>query len=218
MRAELRTYATGLKGRIRLMANSAALATFLPGRLCRFLTDHPDLSVDLEERPSSAIAVAVAAARVDLGIAASIADLAALQTRLIAHDQLVVVAPAAHRLGARQSVAFSDIVDEAFVGMADAALEIHLGERAARLGRQIHYRVQLRGAADVATLVAAGVGIAVLPEACAAALRRPELALLPLAEPWAARQLYLCARDFCALTPHAGLLAQQLMQAQVALA
>jgi DNA-binding transcriptional LysR family regulator len=48
MRGELRTYATGLKGRIRFLSNTAALVSYLPPRLARFLAAHPDLSIDLE--------------------------------------------------------------------------------------------------------------------------------------------------------------------------
>jgi len=36
MRGDLRTYATGLKGRIRLLSNTGAMAAFLPSQLCRF--------------------------------------------------------------------------------------------------------------------------------------------------------------------------------------
>ncbi|WP_020203789.1 LysR substrate-binding domain-containing protein [Cupriavidus sp. WS] len=216
MRGELRSYATGLKGRVRLLSNTAALAALLPSRLRRFLAAYPDLSVDLEEQPSGEIVRALADGRADLGIVADIADLAALQTRLLAQDQLVVVASGAHRLARQARVAFADLAGEPFVGLADAALEIHLGERAARLGRQLAYRVRLRSVADVGAMVEAGVGIAVLSEACAAELRRPGLALLPLSEPWALRQLHLCARDFAALTPHAGLLARHLMAGDAA--
>jgi len=121
------------------------------------------------------------------------------------------VARKTHRIGGQPAVSFADIVDEAFVGLSDAALGVHLGERASRLGRQIHYRVQLRSAENVAMLVEAGVGLAILSEVSAAELRRPQLAVVPLSEPWALRQLHLCARDFSALTPHANLLARQLM-------
>ena len=65
-------------------------------------------------------------------------------------------------------------------------------------------------------LVEAGVGIAILSEVSAAELRRPGLMILPLVEPWALRQLHLCARDFSALTPQAKLLAQQLVESKVA--
>jgi DNA-binding transcriptional LysR family regulator len=216
MRGELRTYATGLKGRIRLLSNTAALAGFLPRQLCRFLAAYPDLSIDLDELPSAEIALAVAEGRADLGVVANVADLAALQTRLVTQDQLVVVASQTHRIGGERSVAFAEIVGEPFVGLSDAALETHLGERASRLGRQLHYRVQLRSIENVGMLVEAGVGIAILSEVSAAELRRPGLMILPLVEPWALRQLHLCARDFSALTPQAKLLAQQLVESKVA--
>jgi DNA-binding transcriptional LysR family regulator len=208
----MRTYATGMKGRIRLLSNTAALAVFLPAQLRRFLVAYPDLSVDIDERPSTEIVPAIAEGRADMGIVANTTDLATLQTHLLAEDQLVVVANVAHRIGGQQSAAFADIVGEAFVGLSDAALEIHLAEHASRIGRQIHYRVQLRSVENVGMLVEAGVGIAILSEASAAQLRRPGLAILPLSEPWAFRQLHLCARDFAALTPHANLLARQLIE------
>ncbi len=147
MRGELRNYAKGLKGRVHLMSNTAALASFLPEQLCRFLTAHPDLSVDIDERPSADIVRAVAEGRADLGIVADSADLAALQTHVIADDQLVFAVSRTHRVANDERVAFADIVDEAFVGLSDAALERHLADHASRLGRQLQSRVRLRNVA-----------------------------------------------------------------------
>src|SRR4029078_434408 len=217
MRGELRTYGTGLKGRIRLLSNTAGLAAFLPHQLGRFLVAYPDLSIDLHERPSTEIALAIAEGRADLGVVADIADLAALQSRLIAQDQLVVVASETRRISDQRSIAFPDAVGEPFVGLSDAALEAHLGERAARLGRQIYYRIQLRRIESVAMLVKSGIGIAILSEASAKDLAHLGLTIGPLHGPRGLRQFYLCARDFSALTPHAGLLAQQLMEPKVAI-
>lgn len=211
MRGELRTYATGLKGRIRLLSNTAANATFLPQQLCRFLAAHPDLSIDLEERPSVDIVQALAERRADLGIVADSADLGTLQTHLLATDQLVVLANPSHRLAGQARVAFADILGEPLVGMADTALQAYLAERAARLGRQLDYRIRLRNTQNVAMHVEAGIGISILSDAVARNLGR-DLLILPLSEAWATRRLHLCARDFAALPPHAGLLAQQLLQ------
>jgi len=212
MRGELRSHAAGLKGRIRLLSNTAAMAAVLPPQLCRFLATYPDLSIDLEERASSAIVQALADRRADLGIVADITDLGALQARLLASDQLVVVAGRGHRLAGLAHVAFADALAEPVVGVADAALETHLGERAARLGRQLDYRIRLRDPDHVGMYIAAGIGIAILSDALARTIRH-DLAIVPLAEPWAARKLYLCAGDFAALTPQAGLLAGQLLGA-----
>ena len=211
MRGELRNYAKGLKGQIRLLSNTAALAGFLPREIGRFLADHPDLSIDVRERPSAEIALALADGRADLGVVADITDLTALQTHAITRDQLVIVAGKKHRFKRKPPLTFAAIVDEPFIGLADGALETHLGERAARLGRQINYRVHLRSIEDVGLLAAADVGIAVMSEASVAHLPVSELKVLTLTEPWANRQLYLCAREFTSLTPHAGLLAQRLM-------
>ena len=211
MRGELRTYATGLKGRIRLFSNTAAMAAFLPPQLCRFLAAHPDLSIDLEERPSTDIVQALVDLRADLGVVADVTDMRMLQTHLVASDQLVVLVGRSHRLAGQAQVSFADILAEPIVGMADTALETHLAERAARLGRQLDYRIQLRNTGQVARYVEAGIGISILSRALAATIER-DLAVLTLSEAWAARQLYLCARDFSALTPHAGLLARQLLE------
>lgn len=211
MRGELRSYATGLKGRIRLLSNTAAMAAFLPEQLCRFVAAHRDLSIDLEERPSVDIAQALADRRADLGIVADITDLAALQTHPIAHDQLVVLAAPGHRIAGRADAVFADLLGEPIVGMADTALETHLAERAARVGRQLDYRIRLRSIEHAEMFVAAGVGIAIVSRGMTATLRR-DLVIRPLSDPWATRRLHLCARDFSALTPHADLLARQLLQ------
>lgn len=211
MRGDLRTYATGLKGRIRLLSNSAAMAAFLPPQLCRFLAAHRDLSIDLFERPSVEIIQAMVDRRADLGVVADITDFGPLQTHLITSDQLVVVTSHAHRVARSEGVSFSDILGEPIVGMADTALEAHLAERASRLGCQLDYRIQLRNLDHVAMHVEAGIGISILSGAVARQLRR-NLAIVPLAEAWATRRLYLCARDFSQLTPHASLLARQLLQ------
>jgi len=212
MRGDLRNYGAGLKGRIRILSNTAGLVSFLPQQLVRFLKVHPDLSIDLNERPSREIVVAVAEGRADLGVVANSADLTALQTRFIALDQLVVMASQTHRIAGQRSVTFADIAGEPFVGLYDAALETHLCEHAARLGRQLHYRIQLRRIENIATMVEAGVGVAIVTEASTKGLEHSGLAIIPLHEPWALRKIYLCARDFSALSPHAGLLAQQLSE------
>jgi DNA-binding transcriptional LysR family regulator len=211
MRGELRSYATGLKGRIRLLSNSAAMASFLPAELCEFLAAHRDLSIDLEERTSSDIVQSLMNQRADLGLVADTTDFGTLQTQQIGTDQLVVVAGRSHHFAHQGSVLFADVLREPIVGVADAALEVYLGERASRFGGQLNYRIKLRNIHNVAMNVEAGVGISIVSSEVARFLGG-NLVVLPLQEEWARRHLYLCVRDFSALTPHAGLLADQLLK------
>lgn len=53
MREDLSTFAGGLSGEVRLLANTNALTEFLPEALSSFLSAHPHVSVDLEERLST---------------------------------------------------------------------------------------------------------------------------------------------------------------------
>src|SRR6201987_2137558 len=52
MRGELSEYADGFRGRVRLFANTTATAEFVPATLAAFLSQHPQIDIDLEERSS----------------------------------------------------------------------------------------------------------------------------------------------------------------------
>ena len=52
MRGELGDYAKGLRGHVRLLSNTVAIAELLPDALAAFLSAHPNIDVELEDRPS----------------------------------------------------------------------------------------------------------------------------------------------------------------------
>src|ERR1700742_1458765 len=53
MRGDLAAYAGGAKVRVHLLANTSGLSEHLPKALAGFLREHPDISVDVEERESA---------------------------------------------------------------------------------------------------------------------------------------------------------------------
>jgi DNA-binding transcriptional LysR family regulator len=60
-------------------------------------------------------------------------------------------------------------------------------------------------------MVAAGLGVSIVPRATSTPyVRSLALISLPLSDPWAARQLYLCARNNVALPPAAAALFEHL--------
>src|ERR1700730_592157 len=68
MRGELSEYADGMRGRVRLLANTTATAEFLPAALAAFLSLHPLIDIDLEERSSRDIVRAVGVNLAEVGI------------------------------------------------------------------------------------------------------------------------------------------------------
>lgn len=198
LRGELQPYGAGLRGEVRVLANTSAVSTILADFLPGFLQAHPDLDLVIEEFPSSEIATALMEARAAVGILADTANTAGLQSTCLTQDRLVLVAPAGHWSGAKRQVSFLELLDERFVGLAGGALEAHLTEQAARLGRRLEHRVRVRSFDAQIGLIGAGVGIGVLP---AAIVRRAHthaarVCVTPLSDSWADRRLLLCARDF----------------------
>ncbi len=205
MRGELGDYAKGLKGHVRLLANTAAVTEFLPAALADFLAAHPSVDIDLEERPSHEIVEAVASGFAELGVVADYVDFAGLETLPFRVDRLVLAVPRAHPLAARRSAAFAEVLDHAFVGLAPgSALQDHVSRHAARSGRSLSFRVRVRTPDAACLMVERGVGVSILPETAARRARRSlAISIVRLSDPWAVRRLTVCARSFADLPLHA---------------
>jgi molybdate transport repressor ModE-like protein len=197
MRGELGKYAHGLKGHVRLLSNTIASTEFLPEALGSFLASHPNVDIELEERPSHEIVQAVGAGFADVGIVVDLVDLANLETFPFATDQLVLIAPRDHPLGSFRQIAFRELLGQEFVGLNSAnALQNYLGQQAVRAGRTLKLRVQLSGFDAICRMVEHGVGIAVVPETATRFRRRRAITVVRLTDAWTLRKLVLCVRRF----------------------
>ncbi len=215
MRGELGAYAQGLKGHVRLLSNTAALAEFLPEALAPFLAEHPNIDVDLEEKPSDAIVRMVAEGLADAGVVADYADRTGLETFPFRTDRLVLVVPRDHALAGntlagRRGIAFREVVGHDFVGLGTgSALQKHIDDQAIRAGQPLKLRVRVRGFDAICRMVERGVGLAVIPESSARRCRRfAKIRAVRLTDGWAVRRLYVCVRRMDALPVHARLMVE----------
>ncbi len=168
LREDLGAYAGGLAGQIRVLSNTNALTEFLPEALSSFLTAHPHVSVDLEERLSDEIVGLIAEGVADLGIVAGTVDAGALETYPFRRDRFVLVVARDHPLAKRARISFAQVLDRDFVGLDRAsALQRFLADKAARIGRPLRLRIQLRSFDAVCRLVECNVGVGIVPETTA---------------------------------------------------
>lgn len=204
MHGEISQFAGGLGGSVRLFANTAAVAEFLPARLAVWLADNPRADIVLKERQSSDIARSVALGSAEIGILSDQVDTSGLMLHPFVVDRLVVVAPRDHAIAGREQVQFADIAGQPFASLAEGALQDHLDGQAARIGLRIRPRIRLRGFEDICRMAGAGVAVGIVPESAARRHRRAmRISVTRLSDDWAVRQLSLCVRDEVDLTPAA---------------
>jgi DNA-binding transcriptional LysR family regulator len=215
LREDLGAFAGGLSGEVRLLANTNALTEFLPEALSSFLAAHSHVSVDLEERLSDEIVGLIAEGVADIGIVAGTVDVGALETFPFRSDRFVVVASAGHPLAGRGSVPFAEVLAFDVVGLErSSSLQRFLADKAAREGRPLRLRVQLRSFDGVCRLVECGVGVGVVPATTAArAAKTMDLAVVDLADDWAVRDLTIVVRRLDELRPYARELVESLRPA-----
>ena len=209
-----RDHGSGLRGHARVVANISVITQFLPAQLQRFLAQHPQVDVRLQERVSTDIARAVADNEADIGLLNNGSYGEKIQLRPYRRDRLAVVVPHGHALVRRRSVRLAELVQYDWVGMHAGSALNHLVTRAAAdQGLQPRLRMKVTGYDALCLMVASGLGIGILPEGSA----RLYLGTLPLhcialQEPWAERELMLCVRATETLSPVTQLLAEHLCQ------
>ena len=108
-------------------------------------------------------------------------------------ERLVVALPARHSLARHKRLRFTDLLKEAFIGLPkDNPLQRLYWEKAGDLGLRLRDRAHAASFDSVKRMVAAGLGVSILPEAI---LRDdPQIETRILDEDWAIQQVSLCLR------------------------
>ena len=212
MRGDLAAYAGGARASVHLLANTSGLSEHLPKALAAFLREHSDISIDVEERESADIAAAIASGVADLGFAAEHALPDHVERFSFGEDRLMLVAPRRGDFAGRRQIDFQEVTDRDFVGLTSAtALQAHIARHAARLGVRLRVRARMRDFDAICQMAAAGVGIAVVPEAAAKRCAQSmPISMIRIRDAWANRKLVICARSFKALPRPAKQLAEHL--------
>jgi DNA-binding transcriptional LysR family regulator len=205
MANEMNDYASGVRGHVRVWANTSAIVQFLPADVSAFLGANPGVKISLEERLSTAIVEAIVSGETDIGIFADNVATPPMDKVCYRQDQLVLLVPPDHALAHLQRIAFADTLDYDYVGLnAGSSLLARLQEGAFAAGRMLRLRIQVSSFDGICRMIENGLGIGILPKAAV----RPELLnaglrAVALSDGWALRTLWVGTRARAALTPEA---------------
>ncbi len=203
---------TGTIGHLRLWANPSAFGGFLPGLLAEYAARHPEVKIDLEDALSEAAVRAVHTGLAELAVIGDNTPCEGLETLACDDDELVLLVPAGHPLARPAPVPFTEALDHDFVTLArSASLTRQIFGAAEVAGRTLRIRVQVRSFDAMCRMVAAGLGLTILPRQ-SASLYADALGLraMPLLGLNVRRGLLLAMRSRAALTPAASALVEMI--------
>lgn len=202
LNADLSEFSEGVKGHVRIHANTSAVIEFLPEDLASFTRTHPQVKIDLEERVSSETVRAVREGLTDIGIFAGHVPADDLQVFDYRHDQLMLVAPYAHPLAEREGLYLHEAVGYDFIGLQqDSSLHSLLQHAAHSQGITLRLRIQVRSFEAIGRMIHTGMGVGVLPgQAIRTYLPALNVCVIPLHDAWARRELKVAVRNLESLS------------------
>jgi DNA-binding transcriptional LysR family regulator len=172
-------------GRLRLGAFATASAALVPRAITAFRQCHPDVEVSLTEVDPGEATVKLRAYEIDLALIYEFplepaADLDDLEYEPLLNDRLNIALPAAHRLASRKRIKLRGLAGEPWIqgvyrGVTASVLPAAC--RAAGFEPRIVFRSDDHMA--VQGSVAAGLGVAVVPQMTVSTARR-DIVLVPL--------------------------------------
>ncbi|MGO1500700.1 MAG: LysR substrate-binding domain-containing protein [Marinobacter sp.] len=195
---DLQGFAQGVTGQLRLLANTTAITELLPELLGEYLRSHPNVHVEMKENVSDEIIRAVKEGGADLGIVSGNMATAGLQTMPFAHSRLIVICPEDHPIAEHSRISFEDCLSYPLISLLEAsAIHQFLVREAKKLHANLDIRVQVASYNAIYRMVAARVGIAIIPQLGFARYKGTgNIKQIELVDEWAERNYQLCAVDF----------------------
>lgn len=179
----IRRVADGALGRLSVGFVPSAVNGRLPDVLRTFRSDNPDVELVLRELPPDPLLAAVESGRLDLGLVYRPVAADGLTDVLVAREPLVLALPDEHPAATSDAVALADVATEPFIMTEQHDVPgLHATIAGALADAGIAPRIAQRGVWLVHTvlaLVAAGIGLALVPSS-AATLHRPGVAFRPI--------------------------------------
>jgi DNA-binding transcriptional LysR family regulator len=207
MGSDVAAFGGGLRGRVSICASASAIAETLLDDIAAFMseTENQNIRVDVEERISSELVRQLREGAASVGVCWDHVDLRGLQHKPYRRDRLALAVPPDHPLAARRRLSFEQTLAYEHVGLPPStAVHTMLQRAAANAGKTLSYRVIVSSFDAAFRVVAAGLGISVVPAEVAETYQALfGIRVIPLDDAWAERRFVVCFKSFDFLQPAA---------------
>ncbi|MFX0539249.1 LysR family transcriptional regulator [Ornithinimicrobium sp. Y1847] len=189
--ADISTIAGLQSGRVRLMAFPSSSATLVPRALAALRRDHPQVTVQFSEAEPPESLAALRAGTVDLAVAFSHEgtdpgrgedDLAGLEVMDVLTDPVMLVLPADHPMADQDEVELADLAADTWIAGCPRCRG-HLLSLSRRAGFEPEVAFETEDYVAVLGLVAAGLGVALVPQLILQTVSHPDVVIRPVSPP-----------------------------------
>lgn len=194
--AQLRT------GRVSVAALPSLAAGWLPSVFAEYRQRHPHVGLALADRLSAPCVELVRSGQADFALASSHIEGDDLETQLLCNDRFHLVCRADHPLAQQATVGVRDLSAAPFIHLARSH-SVRLQLERAFHPHPMRTVMEVEQLATVTGMIAAGIGITVVPALTLYEFQRPELVSRPIRIKGLVRRIHLVRRRGVTLSPAA---------------
>lgn len=182
--------------RLSVVTSPLLAASLVPAVIAQFRAEFPHVTVTLVDAPVDQVVAQVREAKCDFGICTADVALTDLVTQVLYEDTLVLACSPDHPLADRRDLTWADLADQSLVMMTTGSgLRRLVDQNLGQSTQRIKPAFEVANVQTAVGLVAAGLGVAVLPAYSLARVGADRVAAVPLNAPVVTREIVaLCAR------------------------
>lgn len=176
--------ADGVQGHTTVGTLPSLAVHLLAPAIHRLQQNHSEVQVQIKEGGQLELEADLQAGEVDFGVMELPAHTQHVQSRMLLHEPYHLLVPCEHRLATRRQVRLQELAHEKFIVFpASARSREHLGQACHQLGFNIEIAVEAASALTLASMVQAGVGVALAPSLVFQHVQLNNLTILDLIAP-----------------------------------
>lgn len=193
--AELRDHASLQYGRLTVAATPSVMANVVPPAIAAFLTRFPEIRVTALEDTSAGVERRVEAGEVDLGVGPRPRGRADLLFSSLLRDRFVGILPIGHKLSNRRQLAVAQLAGSPLITTLPETNIYQLIKQALeQRGDILDIRYTFPQHQTVVAMVAAGLGVALLPSCALTTLDCSHVVVVRIVDPEIARDIGIMQR------------------------
>lgn len=206
-----RDYAARRKGRVSIAALPSICSSWLPLVFRSFREENPGIDLSLTDTLSEPCLDLVRTGGVDLAITSAKHNAEDLDSQILGTESFFVVHRPDHALAALQRVDVQDLAGEEFIHLVNNS-SVRQQVEAALHPQTVRTSLEVRYIASAAAMVAAGMGITVVPGLTLPQFQERGLMIRPITIPGFERPIHLVRRRGRLLSVAADAMHRHLMQ------